>query len=122
MSFRLFLLQMAKLLQKLKISADVAIKAALGASLLILLALMFPRGESLELEFRVGGIWAQKDLIAPFSFPVLREEKEYLNDAQAARASVLQVYERDSAVGERQVRRLEDFFRHVHDVLKVNRQ
>jgi len=113
---------MAKLLQKLKISADVATKAALGASLLVLLALMFPRGESLELEFRVGAIWAQKDLIAPFSFPVLREEKEYLNDAQAARASVLQVYERDSAVGERQVRRLEDFFRHVHDVLKVNRQ
>jgi cyclic-di-AMP phosphodiesterase PgpH len=116
------MVQMAKLLEKLKISADLAIKVALAASLVIILALMFPRGESLELEFRVGAIWAQKDLIAPFSFPVFREEKEYQKDAQEARANVLQVFERDTTVSDRQIRRLEEFFRHINDALRTGRQ
>ncbi len=122
MNFISFMSQMAKLLGKLKIPADVAIKAALATCLLVILALMFPRGESLELEFRVGAIWAQKDLIAPFSFPVLREEKEFQKDAQEARAKVLQVFERDTAVSDRQVRRLEEFFRHVSDAIRASHQ
>jgi putative nucleotidyltransferase with HDIG domain len=114
--------QTAKLLRKSKISADFAIKGALGATILVVLAFMFPRGESLELEFRVGGIWSQKDLIAPFSFPVLREEKEYQKDANEARTRVLPVFERDTSVSDRQVRRLEEFFRHADEALTVSRQ
>jgi membrane-associated HD superfamily phosphohydrolase len=122
MNLTTFIVQLMKLLQKLKISADIAAKAVLAAGLVIVIASMFPRGESLELEFRVGAIWAQKDLIAPFSFPVLREEKEYQRDIDDAKRKVLQVFECDSTVNDRQARRLEDFFRHVGEVLSVDRR
>jgi cyclic-di-AMP phosphodiesterase PgpH len=117
-----FLERVAGLSRKFKISADLATKIAIAGCLLLLLALMFPRGESLELEFRVGAIWAQKDLIAPFSFSVRREEKEYQKDVLEARGKVLQVYERDTTISERQNRRLDEFFRRLAEALKVNRQ
>jgi cyclic-di-AMP phosphodiesterase PgpH len=117
-----FLSRVASLLKKVGISTDLATKIALAVCLLVLLALMFPRGESLELEYRVGAIWAQKDLIAPFSFPVMREEKEYLQDVMEARGKVLPVFEHDTSVAERQNRRLDEFFRHVAEALKANRQ
>lgn len=114
--------QLTKLIQKTKISADLAIKALLAISLLIAFVFMFPRGESLELEFPVGGVWAQKDLIAPFSFPVQREEKEYQKDAANARAQVRPVFERDTTIDSRQLRRLEEFFRRVQEALAINHQ
>jgi putative nucleotidyltransferase with HDIG domain len=116
------IVQLVKLLQKLKISGDIAAKAALAAGLLIILASLFPRGESLELEFRIGSIWAQKDLIAPFSFPVLREEKEYQRDVDEARSKVLPVFEHDTTVNERQVRRMDEFFRHLAEAVKIRYQ
>jgi cyclic-di-AMP phosphodiesterase PgpH len=111
-----------ELIRKLKISGDHAAKLAIAACLLVLLALMFPSGESLELEYRVGAIWAQKDLIAPFAFSVRREEKEYQNDVDQARKKVYQVYENDTSVSDRQIRRLDDFFRRVAEALRVNRK
>jgi hypothetical protein len=122
MNLTTLFVQFMKLLQKLKISADITAKAVLAAGLVIVISSMFPRGESLEMEFRIGAIWAQKDLIAPFSFPVMREEKEYQRDVDDAKRKVFQVFERDSTVNERQARRLEDFFRHVGEVLGVNRR
>jgi cyclic-di-AMP phosphodiesterase PgpH len=114
--------QLEKLIRKMKISPDLAIKAFLAACLLGAFVLMFPRGESLELELPVGGIWAQKDLIAPFSFTVLRDDKEYQQDAAVARAKVLPVFERDSTISDRQNRRLDEFFRRVQEASAVERQ
>jgi cyclic-di-AMP phosphodiesterase PgpH len=122
MNLSLFLERLVGVLRKLRISVDLATKLAIAGCLLLLLALMFPRGESLELEFRVGAIWSQKDLIAPFSFPIRREEKEYEKDVAAAKSKVLQVYERDSSISDRQSHRLDDFFRRVGEALKASHQ
>ncbi|MBP1656736.1 MAG: metal dependent phosphohydrolase [Bacteroidetes bacterium] len=108
--------------QFLRAPGNIPVKLLLAAGLLVALALMFPRGETLELDFKVGGIWAQKDLIAPFSFPVFRDEREYQRDVQEARQKVLQVFERDTLVDTRQLRRLEEFFRKVTEAVRVERQ
>ena len=111
-----------RIMQLLRIPTALAVKIILAAGLLVALALMFPRGESLELDFKVGGIWAQKDLIAPFSFPVFRDEREYQRDVSEAREKVLQVFERDTLVVGRQLRRLDEFFRRASEAIKVDRQ
>ncbi|MCC6398161.1 MAG: HDIG domain-containing protein [Bacteroidetes bacterium] len=111
-----------RFMQLLRIPTALAAKVVLAAGLLVALALMFPRGESLELDFKVGGIWAQKDLIAPFSFPVFRDEREYQRDVSEAREKVLQVFERDTLVVARQLRRLDEFFRRASEAIKVDRQ
>jgi putative nucleotidyltransferase with HDIG domain len=111
-----------RLLQPLRIPGTLAVKVLLAVGLIVALGLMFPRGESLDLDFKVGAIWAQKDLIAPFSFPIFRDEREYQRDVNEAKQKVLQVFERDTLVGTRQLRRLDDFFRRVSEAAKVDRQ
>ncbi len=111
-----------RILQSLRIPGSLAVKVLLAVGLLGTLALMFPRGESLELEFKVGAIWAQKDLIAPFSFPIFRDEREYQSDVNEAKERVLQVFERDTLVVTRQLRRLDEFFQRVSEAVKVDRQ
>jgi cyclic-di-AMP phosphodiesterase PgpH len=106
-------LRLDRLSQKVNNPRLVLVKIAIVAGLLLALALMFPRGESLQLDYRTGAVWAQKDLIAPFSFPIFREEKEYQRDVDEARQNVYPVFERDTSVADRQLRRLDEFFRRV---------
>jgi len=61
----------------------------------VLIVLMFPKGESIESEVNVGTIWIQEDLIAPFSFPVYKEAEAYRKELKKATASVYQIFVRD---------------------------
>lgn len=85
----------------LRISRDTAIKAAITGGLVVLLALMFPRGESVDLEYKVGSVWARTDLIAPFAFPVFRDPADVAADVRRARAAATRVHvRRDTAPAE----------------------
>ncbi|MEO6694409.1 MAG: HDIG domain-containing metalloprotein [Ignavibacteria bacterium] len=53
------------------------IKILIAFTTIIILFLMFPSYKSIETNFEVGSIWSTEDLIAPFSFPVYKDEKEY---------------------------------------------
>ena len=85
--------------------------------LVLLLALMFPRVESVRLETKIGTVWAQKDLIAPFSFPILREEREYARDVEEARRKVYPVFERDTQAVAGYTVRIRRFFAQAGDAL-----
>ena len=76
-------------------------KIGIAVVLTVILALMFPRGESVDFEYKVGAVWARKDLIAPFSFPILRDDKEYARDVEAAKRKVFDVFERDTLAVEK---------------------
>jgi hypothetical protein len=52
---------------------------------LILIVLMFPKGESLDSEVAIGSIWTKPDLIASKSFEILKDPKVY--EAQKQRAA-----------------------------------
>lgn len=101
----------AKFLRGARISLHTAGKIALGLTLIGCMALMFPRGESLELDYKVGAVWAKKDLIAPFSFPIYRDEGEYTHDVEEAKKKVFPVFERDLQARDRHATKLKDFMR-----------
>ena len=100
-------------LRGVRISMQTATKLLIALVLIGTMALLFPRGESLELEYKVGGVWAQKDLIAPFPFPVFREEREYFHDVEEAKKGVFPVFERDPQTLNRQSSRLAGFLSEV---------
>jgi cyclic-di-AMP phosphodiesterase PgpH len=106
-----------KLLKKTSQSRDLLLKGGTGLLLVIVIALMFPRGESFDLEYKVGAVWAQKDLIAPFSFPIFRDDKEYQRDAAEAKKGVYQVFERDTVAVEARVAALDGFFHRLKDAI-----
>jgi len=90
--------KISAILNAIKRSRHRIVKAVIAIALFVGLALMFPRGESIELDYKLGSVWAQKDLIAPFPFPIYREEWEYERDVSRARKSVYPVFERDTQV------------------------
>lgn len=103
-------------------SRERILKVGLFTVLLIGLGLLFPLGESVELEYRVGGVWANKDLIAPFSFPILRDERELARDLDEARRKVHDVYERDTMAAERQLGRLSQFLGQLSEAVALREQ
>ena len=60
----------------------------------ILIVLMFPKGESIESEVTEGAIWTNDDLIAPFSFPIIKEDLQYQSELKLAGQSVYPVFDR----------------------------
>ena len=58
----------------------------------ILIVMMFPKGESIESEVTEGAIWTNEDLIAPFSFPIIKEKQNYLAEVSEAERSVYPVF------------------------------
>lgn len=57
----------------------------------ILIVLMFPKGESIESEVTEGAIWTNDDLIAPFSFPIIKDQATYQAEVKSAESSVYPV-------------------------------
>ena len=57
----------------------------------ILIVLMFPKGESIESEVTEGAIWTNDDLIAPFSFPIIKDKAVYQAEVKNAERSVFPV-------------------------------
>ena len=74
---------------------DNIVKASIGLAMILLVAFLFPRGEAIEYEYTVGGIWVNNDLIAPFSFPIYKDEEQYEEETRAAAANVAPVFQRN---------------------------
>jgi hypothetical protein len=110
---------LSNLARKIANSSEFFLKVLIAGVTVALLALMFPRGESLPLEYKIGAVWAQKDLIAPFSFPILREEREYARDVEEARRKTYQVFERDSLAQATDARRISEFFLRLAEALDL---
>lgn len=110
---------LANLTRRIANSREILLKLLIAGITVTLLALMFPRGESVPLEHKIGAVWAQRDLIAPFSFPILREEKEYTREVEEARKKTYQVFERDSLVPAADARRVGAFFDRLREALNA---
>ena len=95
---------------RIALTSDGILRAVIATLLVIVLALMFPRGEEIDVDYKIGAVWSQKDLIAPFSFALLREESVYKKDVDSAKRSVYPVFERDLNSDKHQAERLKGFF------------
>ena len=68
------------------------IKILIFLTTIVLLVLMFPRGESLDSEVAVGTIWTKPDLIAKTSFEILKDPKVYEAEKQRAAQKVYPIF------------------------------
>ena len=68
------------------------IKVIMGIITIIVITLLFPKGESLEYEISEGTIWLHDDLIAPFSFPIKKSEEIYKAEIREAEEKVYPIF------------------------------
>ncbi len=74
-------------------------KILIGLITTIFIVMMFPKGESIEYEVTEGTIWINDDLIAPFSFPIIKDNLVYQSELKAAESSVYQVFLKNPSSG-----------------------
>ncbi len=83
------------------------------------LTLMFPKGKSFEYaDLTKGQVWDREEVIATFTFPVLKSPEEYQNDIKEARDSVIPVFDLDESVRQTQLEELSSFTQRVSARLK----
>ena len=71
---------------------SMTVRILIFAMTVILVVLMFPRGESIESEVTVGSIWTNDDLIASMTFEVPENPEVYKRKVQQAAESVPPVF------------------------------
>lgn len=87
--------------RKTKLNKNLLLKVLIGLITVVLITLMFPKGESIESEVTEGSIWIHDDLIAPFSFPVYKDPDVYRAELIAAQERVHPVFiQNDNVVKE----------------------
>jgi putative nucleotidyltransferase with HDIG domain len=82
--------------EKLKSNSKLRVFIVILGTLLI--AAMFPRGESIESDVAVGSIWIQDDLIASMPFEILKDPEAYRIEKLQAAQKVNPVFEIDNTV------------------------
>lgn len=81
--------------KKDKYKSDVRIRIFVVLFSIVLIVLMFPKGESIESEVSIGSIWTNDDLIASFSFPINKDPEIYKNQLKAAEESIYPVFSKE---------------------------
>ena len=71
-----------------------SVKLIIGVLTVVLLYLMLPSYKSIETDHEVGAIWSAEDLIAPFSFPVYKDDKEYEQEKNDVIRNIALVFDR----------------------------
>ena len=79
----------------------------------LLVASLFPSGEAIESNYRIGVVWAENDLYAPFSFPIYKDEHLYQRERTDAAAAVFRVFAEDVSAAKRSIDSVQHFF---HDL------
>jgi len=74
------------------------IKLSIVIITVLIISFFFPKSETIDVEVRVGDVWTSRDLIAKFSFPVLKYPDEYAKELKDAELSVLPIFERNDTI------------------------
>ncbi len=65
---------------------------------IILIVVMFPRGESIESDVTVGSVWIKDDLIASTTFEILKSNDSYEKEKNQAASRVLPIFIKENNV------------------------
>lgn len=83
-----------RFLRKEKWRRSKTIRISIAIALTLVLAALFPQGQSQQsvTGYSVGSLWTSADVIAPFSFPLQKEQSRYNRDVRKALEEYYPVY------------------------------
>lgn len=100
MNFKEMFENIGKSIRSSDFNASMVVKIGILLIVVVLTVFMFPKGESIEFDYRIGAIWGGDELIAPFSFPIYKEDRQYEREMQEAERDVLPVFQRDDKIAD----------------------
>lgn len=95
------------------------LEVSLILALAFVLTLMFPKGKSFQFaDLREGQVYVGEEIIADFTFPVLKSEEELALDKKEARQSVAPVFEQNDEIAAQQLEQTQSFLDRLETLLK----
>jgi len=94
---------------KNKIRTSLRVRILIVLISIVLVVMMFPKGESLEFEVSVGSIWIQDDLIASTTFEVLKDPEDYNRELEEAAENVNPIFIFNKQIETRQIDSLKSY-------------
>jgi cyclic-di-AMP phosphodiesterase PgpH len=109
-------------IRSLDLNTNMLVKVFIFLIVVVLTVVMFPKGVSIEFDYRIGSIWGSDDLIAQFSFPIYKEDRQYEREKQEAEQQVLPVFQRDDKMTDATIDSLRAFFGQLKIALEFELQ
>ena len=95
---------------------NLGVKIGIGVITWIIIIFLLPSYKSIETQYEIGTIWSSEDLIAPFSFPIYKDEQDYEAEKQEVINSVTPIFT-ESELQEASVdAQLKNFFSKLNEV------
>jgi cyclic-di-AMP phosphodiesterase PgpH len=105
-----------------KTKDNVFVKILIGLVILILMSLMFPSEKSFQYDYKVGSIWTDKDLIAPFDFPIFKDDDQYKTEKNQAISTVYKVFHFDETLTISQIESLKSQIHYLEIISKLHKK
>lgn len=74
------------------LNKNLLVKALIGLVTIITISFLLPNYKTIDADIEIGTVWSNEDLIAPFSFPIYRDEQEYENEKKEVIKNILHVF------------------------------
>ena len=76
--------------------------------------MLFPGGEALKYSYKINDV-TREPIIAPYTFPILKTEKDYDEDKKAEKKSVAYIFNRNQEIANIQLKTIDEFFETVNE-------
>lgn len=100
-----------------------AIRWTIGIVLTLAIAALFPRAKTAELlGYSVGSLWTDETVVAPYTYPVYKDDNRYNQDVKDALAELYPVYVRETRAKERSLDSLQKTWKRLGTSLEAARK
>lgn len=100
-------------------SRDLLLKVAMFLSVPFFLAVLFRSPYAFEYKYEVGSVWLYDDVVAPFSFPIYKDEKQYQEELAKVYSEVYFIFDVDTQVYKTQINEFKKFLTDLKSYLDL---
>ena len=108
--------------KKLKISQpekNIYVKILIAVVTIVIISLMLPSYKNIDANIEVGTIWSSEDLIAPFSFPIYKDEADLESEKKEVYDRIIPVFIEVPDSGPRLRDTLASYFRKFNALISL---
>ncbi len=108
--------------KKLKVSQpekNIYVKILIAVVTIVIISLMLPSYKNIDANIEVGTIWSSEDLIAPFSFPIYKDEADLESEKKEVYDRIIPVFIEVTGSGPRLRDTLATYFRKFNALITL---
>ncbi len=98
---------------------DLALKILMFLSVPFLIVVLFPSPHGFEYKYEIGSVWLYEDIVAPFSFPVYKDEKQYQEEIADIYSKVYFIFDVDTQAYKSRVEEFQEFLTNLKSYLSL---